>query len=154
MNVDFQSHRTQLVLTALAASAVTAGFLSAYTTHTRREKRRKLDREVKRSLASKPGPFTFSEPPSPPAETRAGTEQIGRSVGSEYNEELVREQLARNYVFFGEEGMAKIRKGKVVVVGCGGVGSWAAVMLVRSYVVFYEFLTGPLTDSCFIKRYN
>ncbi|PCH36872.1 hypothetical protein WOLCODRAFT_140616 [Wolfiporia cocos MD-104 SS10] len=28
--------------------------------------------------------------------------------------------------------MAKIRKGTVVVVGCGGVGSWAAIMLVRS----------------------
>ncbi|KAJ7227607.1 hypothetical protein B0H12DRAFT_1148917 [Mycena haematopus] len=28
--------------------------------------------------------------------------------------------------------MAKIRAGRVVVVGCGGVGSWAAVMLIRS----------------------
>ena len=48
------------------------------------------------------------------------------------NEELIREQLARNYAFFGEDGMAKVREGRVVVVGCGGVGSWAAVMLVRS----------------------
>lgn len=27
--------------------------------------------------------------------------------------------------------MAKIRKSYVVVVGCGGVGSWAALMLLR-----------------------
>ena len=30
--------------------------------------------------------------------------------------------------------MLKVRKAKVVVVGCGGVGSWAAVMLARSCV--------------------
>lgn len=47
-------------------------------------------------------------------------------------EDLVREQLARVYSFFGDEGMAGVRKANVVVVGCGGVGSWAAVMLVRS----------------------
>ncbi|KAJ7224726.1 hypothetical protein B0H12DRAFT_1328810 [Mycena haematopus] len=32
---------------------------------------------------------------------------------------------------FGHDAMAKIRAGHVVLVGCGGVGSWAAVMLVR-----------------------
>ncbi|EDR10387.1 uncharacterized protein LACBIDRAFT_152374, partial [Laccaria bicolor S238N-H82] len=50
----------------------------------------------------------------------------------DYDEDLIREQLARNYAFFGEKGMERIREGRVVVVGCGGVGSWAAVMLVRS----------------------
>ncbi|KAJ7818666.1 hypothetical protein B0H14DRAFT_2601103 [Mycena olivaceomarginata] len=34
--------------------------------------------------------------------------------------------LARNHAFFGGEVMAKVRKGTVVVVGCGRVGSWAA----------------------------
>jgi tRNA threonylcarbamoyladenosine dehydratase len=52
--------------------------------------------------------------------------------GYAYDEELVREQLARNYAFFGEEGMRKLRGASVVIVGCGGVGSWAAVMLARS----------------------
>lgn len=51
---------------------------------------------------------------------------------ADYDEDLIREQLARNYAFFGEKGMERIREGRVVVVGCGGVGSWAAVMLVRS----------------------
>lgn len=51
-----------------------------------------------------------------------------------FDEGLIREQLARNYAFFGEEGMTKIRNSTVVVVGCGGVGSWAAMMLARTYV--------------------
>ncbi|KAK0469328.1 uncharacterized protein EV420DRAFT_1493813 [Desarmillaria tabescens] len=51
-----------------------------------------------------------------------------------FDEGLIREQLARNYAFFGDEGMAKVRSGSVAVIGCGGVGSWAAVMLVRSGV--------------------
>lgn len=137
MNFDVQSHRTQLVLTAVAASAATFGLLSAYNQHVRRVKRRELDQDVKRSLSAiGRGPSEplsrRSEEVSISDERRTPPEQIGRNVGLEYDEELVREQLARNYVFFGEEGMAKIRKGRVVVVGCGGVGSWAAVMLVRS----------------------
>lgn len=51
-----------------------------------------------------------------------------------YNEELIREQLARNYAFLGEEGMDKIRKLYIVVVGAGGVGSWTTTMLIRSGV--------------------
>ncbi|EGV59993.1 hypothetical protein CANTEDRAFT_116018 [Yamadazyma tenuis ATCC 10573] len=53
---------------------------------------------------------------------------------TEYPEELIAEQLARNYAFLGEEGMDKFRKQNIVVVGAGGVGSWAATMLVRSGV--------------------
>lgn len=52
----------------------------------------------------------------------------------EYDEDIINEQLARNRVFFGEEGLRKIRESFVVVIGCGGVGSWAATMLVRSGV--------------------
>ncbi|KAG1721440.1 hypothetical protein EDB19DRAFT_1961149 [Suillus lakei] len=37
--------------------------------------------------------------------------------------ELIREQLARCYAFFGDEGMARVREKSVVVVGCGGVGT-------------------------------
>lgn len=50
----------------------------------------------------------------------------------EPNEDLIREQLARNYAFLGEEGMQKIRDEFVVVVGAGGVGSWVCTMLIRS----------------------
>ena len=52
----------------------------------------------------------------------------------EYSEELIREQLARNYAFLTEDGMQKVRNQHIVVVGAGGVGSWVATMLVRSGV--------------------
>lgn len=48
-----------------------------------------------------------------------------------YSEELIREQLARNYAFLGEEGMTKVRGQRVVVVGAGGVGLAVATLLVR-----------------------
>ncbi|KAJ3023501.1 UNVERIFIED_CONTAM: hypothetical protein HDU68_008570 [Siphonaria sp. JEL0065] len=49
-------------------------------------------------------------------------------------EELIREQLSRNYSFLGEDGMKSVRGAFVIVVGLGGVGSHAAHMLVRSGV--------------------
>lgn len=132
--LDFRSHKTQLVATALAASVVTAGAFHAYNTHARNARRRDLDREIRQSLArsdedlpSRPLPIPFEA-------------ILSASKGApNYDEDLIKEQLARNYAFFGDEGMAKIRKGTVVIVGCGGVGSWAAVMLVRSFVSFFFF---------------
>ncbi|KAH9885286.1 hypothetical protein C8Q73DRAFT_718286 [Cubamyces lactineus] len=133
MSLDWNSHRTQLVATALAASAVTAGLFSAYQQHVRRQKRRTLDQDILRSLsAPNKGKGTTREDDDDPHEVQLGGIDQQRGLPSEYDEELVREQLARNYAFFGDEAMAKIRKGTVVIVGCGGVGSWAAVMLVRS----------------------
>lgn len=52
----------------------------------------------------------------------------------EHSEELIREQLTRNYAFLTEEGMEKVRNQRIVIVGAGGVGSWVATMLVRSGV--------------------
>ena len=48
--------------------------------------------------------------------------------------DLILEQLARNRVFLGDDGLAKLRSSFVVVVGCGGVGSHAAASLARSGV--------------------
>ncbi|KCV71357.1 hypothetical protein H696_02304 [Fonticula alba] len=53
---------------------------------------------------------------------------------TEDDEELIREQLARNYAFYTEEQMSRIRAAFVVVIGVGGVGSHAAMMLARSGV--------------------
>lgn len=52
----------------------------------------------------------------------------------DYDEELIKEQLARNYVFLKDDGMTKLRAAFVIVVGCGGVGSHATVALARSGV--------------------
>ncbi|KAF8639134.1 hypothetical protein AX17_001624 [Amanita inopinata Kibby_2008] len=125
--LNFGSHRTQLILTAIAASLGTFALLTAYSAQTKRTRRQELHQQVLDALAAKD------------ASQQAGVEyapgaQVQESWNGDYDEELIREQLARNYAFFGDEAMAKIRNGTVVIVGCGGVGSWAAVMLVRSGV--------------------
>lgn len=58
----------------------------------------------------------------------SGLNQVG------FDEELLREQLSRNISFLGEEGVEKLKKSFVIVVGCGGVGSHAAHLLLRSGV--------------------
>lgn len=138
-----QPHKTQLIITALAASLATASLFQAYNTHTKRIRRKKLDQEIRLSIASHTLAHNLPKPPSR-ATTLDGvdppslqTSTTGFGDVADYDEDLIREQLARNYAFFGEKGMERIREGRVVVVGCGGVGSWAAVMLVRSYVIFF-----------------
>jgi hypothetical protein len=115
------SHRTQLLATALAASLATAGLLHAYNVHTKRIRRRELNEEIQRSITAHDDLQVQQLPGHPRLDPRIT-----------YDEELIQEQLARNYAFFGEESMTKIRQASIVIVGCGGVGSWAAVMLVRS----------------------
>ena len=123
MNTLKLSHRTQLLATALAASLATAGLLHAYNVHTKRVRRKELNEEIQRSIYAQED-LQVQQIPS--------LEHPRLDPGITYNEELIQEQLARNYAFFGEESMAKIRQARVVIIGCGGVGSWAAVMLARS----------------------
>ena len=138
-----QPHKTQLIITALAASLATASLFQAYNTHAKHVRRRKLDQEIRLSIATHT--LAHNVPKSPSRATTLDgvdppslqTSTTGFGDVADYDEDLIREQLARNYAFFGEKGMERIREGKVVVVGCGGVGSWAAVMLVRSYVIFF-----------------
>ena len=135
MSFDLQSHRAQLVLTALGASVLTASAFSAYQQYVRQQKRKLLDEEIRRSLKdARKGKQReiHAEDEDDGIQLPGSVQEPG--VPLEYDEELVREQLARNYAFFGDEGMERIRKSTVVVVGCGGVGSWAAVMLARSCV--------------------
>lgn len=126
------SHKTQLALAALAGGAATAALLTTYNNYNRRQKRRDLRRDVLRSVTESTSSSRVTPPPASFEEIQLGNNNGHILNYASYDEDLVREQLARNYAFFGEEGMAKIRGSNVVVVGCGGVGSWAAVMLVRS----------------------
>ncbi|KAI8391210.1 uncharacterized protein BYT42DRAFT_489889 [Radiomyces spectabilis] len=61
-------------------------------------------------------------------------DQVGNLTAqpTEFDESLIDQQLARNTEFLGKEGSKKIRDAFVIVVGAGGVGSWAALMLLRS----------------------
>ncbi|KAJ7196170.1 hypothetical protein B0H12DRAFT_1331698 [Mycena haematopus] len=111
MSGVLHSHRAQLVGTAVAAAATTAALISLYSALSKRSKRHELDKDVLRSLAQDKPPL----PSHPPNEYPSLT-----SWNEAEHDDLVREQLARNYAFFGDEAMAKIRAGRVVVVG--GIG--------------------------------
>ncbi|CAK5268980.1 unnamed protein product [Mycena citricolor] len=130
-NVNLNSHRVQLIATAVAASATTAALFTAYTTYTRRSRRRELNADILRSISASASSSKGRKLPTPDDSNYGDGSHDDKYA---YTEGLMQEQLARNYAFFGEEGMAAIRGKTVVVVGCGGVGSWAAVMLVRSGV--------------------
>ncbi|KAH6625690.1 hypothetical protein C7974DRAFT_205620 [Boeremia exigua] len=55
-----------------------------------------------------------------------------RARKGDYDDDLILEQLARNRVFLGDDGLEKLRNAFIIVVGCGGVGSHAAAALARS----------------------
>ena len=149
---DLRSHKTQLVFTALAASALTAAAITSYNSYSHQQKRNELDRQVLASVAARSASSDRSDDGEREGREASSPllrpdqiylnggvdygngEWSGSKGSASYDEDLVREQLARNYAFFGEEGMKKIRGASVAVIGCGGVGSWAAVMLARSYV--------------------
>jgi tRNA A37 threonylcarbamoyladenosine dehydratase len=101
----------------------------------RRKKRRELDLDAARSLARSEALLQSAPLEDQIEKWRAGSSSLTSSqVSNVYDEGLIREQLARNYAFFGDEAMSRVRGGHVVVVGCGGVGSYAALMLARSGV--------------------
>lgn len=105
----------QLAATAVISSIISIGALLAYQGVSKQRRRLELEEEVHKHFAE-----------------QADETEIAEEKDYESNETIIREQLARNYAFFGEEGMSKIRGSRVAVIGCGGVGSWASVMLVRS----------------------
>ncbi|KAK0749228.1 hypothetical protein B0T18DRAFT_436818 [Schizothecium vesticola] len=57
-----------------------------------------------------------------------------RAQAGDFDDDLILEQLARNRVFLGPEGLEKLRNAFVIIVGVGGVGSHAAAALARSGV--------------------
>jgi len=137
-------------MVAVVASIFTLGAQQLYTHSRRKRNRRNLDREMRALFPDEDAPDLDGIPFGLTSGLAGGEgDSISSLLGNvnkqkvtlvdeggsghgEHNEDLIREQLARNYAFFGEEGMQKVRRGSVVIVGCGGVGSWAAVMLARS----------------------
>ncbi|KAF5350596.1 hypothetical protein D9756_008673 [Leucocoprinus leucothites] len=129
-SLDLRSHKVQLIGTAIAASLATVTLLISYNTLSKRKRRRHLEEDIKQSIAEYDATGASSRLRTPEDED----DTLSSNYSDAYNEELIREQLARNYAFFSEESMTKIRRSRVVIVGAGGVGSWAAVMLARSGV--------------------
>lgn len=133
------SEAAKLAGVAIVASIVTIGAQKLYESKAIQERKAKLNQELHDRFDGDDTLNEFGRIPSAKiALAHPGllaTSALGASPALKiavYNEELIKEQLARNYVFFGDDGMEKVRNGRVVIVGCGGVGSWAAIMLART----------------------
>ncbi|KAF7728889.1 hypothetical protein EC973_005284 [Apophysomyces ossiformis] len=109
----------KFTITAVAASAVTASSILTYQAMRRQRRARDLKHQLSSAHSSHTNLTSF------------GTIRHGNDI---YNESFIEEQLARNATFLGDDGVKKLRESFVVVVGAGGVGSWAALMLLRSGV--------------------
>jgi hypothetical protein len=57
-----------------------------------------------------------------------------REAGLDLKDEVIKENLSRNLLFFSSEGCSAQFNSHVVVIGLGGVGSHAAHLLLRSGV--------------------
>ncbi|KAJ1799465.1 hypothetical protein LPJ59_001810 [Coemansia sp. RSA 2399] len=135
----FDNTRVQLVTTAVAASAVTAGVIWGSQRARRATRARKLKRDAVDMVDfdSDVESVSIATDLDSTSSTDSNKDVVTRhtQISLTPNEEaLIREQLARHYAFFGEKGMAQVRDSFVVIVGAGGVGSWAALMLLRSGV--------------------
>ncbi|ORY00830.1 hypothetical protein K493DRAFT_278430 [Basidiobolus meristosporus CBS 931.73] len=114
--------KVQLTLTAVTASLTTAAFILASQNKSR-----------KQHGSGRKATKKFEEVP---LDLRANKKEVKVSPKalSEKELSLLEEQFSKNAEFFGQIGQEKLRKSFVIVVGAGGVGSWAALMLLRSGV--------------------
>ncbi|KAF9115413.1 hypothetical protein BGX27_007913 [Mortierella sp. AM989] len=142
------SQATKLTLVAIAASLTTATVILGIQGSQRKRRIRQLRDDLRKSIPLPPAFDSASDfyeggnhagftPLSLPVQSMQHHEKWHHSRVNgqlEFDEELIREQLAKNIAFLGEEGVEKLRKSFVIIVGAGGVGSWATSMLIRSGV--------------------
>jgi hypothetical protein len=101
------------VLSFSVGVVVSSVVLGVFQYYERQRRRRKLKEEL--NLAS----LTYE------------TSDVNRN---DTDDGLLQEQLSRNISFLGKEGVERIQRSFVIIVGAGGVGSHAAHMLLRSGV--------------------
>ncbi|KAF9348840.1 hypothetical protein BGX34_002212 [Mortierella sp. NVP85] len=136
------SQTTKLALVGFAASISTAAVILSFQGSRRKRRVRTLKDELRKSLP----PPVFDTTLTPHShDIIAGVpyqslhqqqlrQQLIQDESFAFDEDLIREQMQKNIEFFGEEGFDKLRNSFVIIVGAGGVGSWAANMLIRSGV--------------------
>ncbi|CAE6477568.1 unnamed protein product [Rhizoctonia solani] len=148
-----KSENARLAVAAVTASAVTLLSITAYQSAMKQKRRDLLQKEVKDALAvTPPEPELRSTNQSSGSDSFLGGPNLD-VANRRYDETIIKEMLARNYAFFGEEAMNKVRGGRVVVVGCGGVGSWAAVMLMRSGVSHIRLVDFDMVTLSSLNRH-
>ncbi|KAG0368467.1 hypothetical protein BGZ54_001883 [Gamsiella multidivaricata] len=137
------SQGTKLTLVAFAASFTTAALIMGVQGTQRKRRVRQLKDDLRKSI---PPPPAFTKPDHGHHYDSHGqgiqhtlarsqlTHQMIQDESFAFDEDLIREQMEQNIEFLGQEGVKKLRKSFVIIVGAGGVGSWAASMLIRSGV--------------------
>ncbi|PHH54573.1 tRNA threonylcarbamoyladenosine dehydratase [Ceratocystis fimbriata CBS 114723] len=133
------SPKFQLAATAIVSGAAVAGIILGAQALEREERLIQLKQSIPPpSSASQPAEPLSSSVSNPlPHKTKEDIRNealAARAIAGEFDEELILEQLARNRVFLGDEGLAKLRNSFIVVVGLGGVGSHCCASLARSGV--------------------
>ncbi|CAG7916949.1 unnamed protein product [Penicillium olsonii] len=133
------SSHGQLATTAVLSGAAVAGAIFGYQSYRRKEAVSDLKASIPNIDESHPaGKLTEYGAAESPVQLSKEDERSAalarRAQRGDYDDDLILEQLARNRVFLGDEGLAKLRSSFIVVVGCGGVGSHAAASLARSGV--------------------
>src|SRR5258706_3841372 len=122
---NLTSENSKLVMVAVIASIFTLGAQHLYTHSRRKRNRRNLDREMRTLFPHEDAPDLAGIPFGRTSGLVAnaggdGDSMLGNvkkqkislvdeedSGHGGYNEDLIREQLARNYALFGEEGKRK-----------------------------------------------
>ncbi|KAJ5518236.1 Molybdenum cofactor biosynthesis MoeB [Penicillium expansum] len=133
------SSHGQLATAAVVSGAAVAGAILGYQSYKRKEAVHDLKASIPSLDDLHPAEMltdfgAASNGIKPSKEDERSAALARRAQQGDYDDDLILEQLARNRVFLGDEGLAKLRSSFVVVVGCGGVGSHAAASLARSGV--------------------
>jgi hypothetical protein len=128
----FEKHpnTVQLTLTAVAASALTATSILSYQSSQRRLRAKSLKDELREAEERASNIIDLT----PVGTVNNSSHHHVLPPPTIFDDKLIEEQLSKNTAFLGEKGTQKVGESFVVVVGAGGVGSWAALMLIRSGV--------------------
>ncbi|KAK4229572.1 hypothetical protein QBC38DRAFT_359337 [Podospora fimiseda] len=133
------NHKVQLAATAVVSAAVAAGAILSYQRLQQDSRLTRLKRSIPSSSSEKDNdPFQqlnrIGPLPKPDKEDEHNLLLAQRAQAGDFDDELILEQLARNRVFLGDQGLDKLRNSFIIIVGCGGVGSHACAALARSGV--------------------
>ncbi|WWC88391.1 uncharacterized protein L201_003302 [Kwoniella dendrophila CBS 6074] len=147
------STKQTIFLTAAATAIASTSIILSYQSLRREQKTTRLKKQVGEDVEEWENSRVNSGFGTPEEKLEKIIKKEKDWTKGEFDESLIREQLTRNYNFLGEESMEKVRNSYVVVVGCGGVGSWCALMLLRSGVGRILLIDFDLTTLSSLNRH-
>ncbi|EON95944.1 putative molybdopterin biosynthesis protein moeb protein [Phaeoacremonium minimum UCRPA7] len=131
-----ENSKVQFAATAVVSGAIVAAGILGYQRLAQEERVSRLKHSIPEPGDDHPLQklTSLGTIPAPDKEDLRNAALARRAQAGDFDDELILEQLARNRVFLGPEGLEKLRNSFVVVVGCGGVGSHCTAALARSGV--------------------